>query len=106
MSRHKPEAGRPIDPTTGGALRLSDGMIWLMTPCCGASAKGMEWGIGCRACYNEVDDALGMAWGEGAFPLEFSDWAGCTIAQAVAARTWLREHDGAQVLPTTNPTEA
>lgn len=32
---------------------------YYLTECCGASAKGMEWGIGCRSCYDECDPALG-----------------------------------------------
>lgn len=32
---------------------------YYLTDCCGASAKGMEWGIGCRSCYGEIDPALG-----------------------------------------------
>lgn len=29
------------------------------TPCCGASAKGCDGYIGCRACYHEIDPAFG-----------------------------------------------
>ncbi len=29
------------------------------TPCCGASASCGEWGMYCKACYEEVDDAYG-----------------------------------------------
>ena len=32
---------------------------YYLTPCCGASAKGMEHYVGCRACYREIDPALG-----------------------------------------------
>lgn len=35
------------------------GHAWYLTPCCDASAKGMEWGIGCRACHREVDPSYG-----------------------------------------------
>lgn len=31
-----------------------------VTPCCGASATGTADYIGCRACYEPVDDAIGM----------------------------------------------
>ena len=35
------------------------GMRYGLTPCCGASAKGGEYGIVCRACYGEIDPLLG-----------------------------------------------
>lgn len=38
-------------------------MEYLLTLCCGASYKGMESYVGCRACYREVDGG-GMPWGE------------------------------------------
>lgn len=28
---------------------------WRMTFCCGASAKGLEDGIGCRSCYGDIE---------------------------------------------------
>lgn len=33
-----------------------------VTTCCEATAKGTEWGICCRACYEEVDSMFGMGW--------------------------------------------
>lgn len=36
----------------------TDGMYYL-TPCCGASAKGMSNYVGCRSCYQPVDPRLG-----------------------------------------------
>lgn len=41
---------------------LSDGLVYPLTPCCGATAKGMDEYIGCRACYEEVDSMLGACW--------------------------------------------
>lgn len=42
---------------------MSDGRVWSMryylTDCCLASAKGCDGYIGCRACYQEIDDLLG-----------------------------------------------
>lgn len=32
---------------------------YYLTECCGASAKGLEDYVGCRACYGEIDPALG-----------------------------------------------
>lgn len=37
----------------------SDGTLYYPTPCCGASAKGLEDGVGCRACYRMIDPMLG-----------------------------------------------
>lgn len=30
-----------------------------LTDCCGATAKGCDGYVGCRACYREIDPALG-----------------------------------------------
>ena len=45
-----------------GLLAESDGIVYYLTDCCEASAKGLEDYVGCRACYREIDPALGMAW--------------------------------------------
>jgi hypothetical protein len=43
-------------------------MLGVMTPCCGASGKGLmdepsgQGYIGCRKCYSEVDPLHGDAW--------------------------------------------
>jgi hypothetical protein len=43
-------------------------MLGVMTPCCGASGKGLmdepsgQGFIGCRKCYSEVDPLHGDAW--------------------------------------------
>lgn len=37
------------------------GMLSRLTPCCGASAKGIEDYVGCRACYAEVEPIYGDA---------------------------------------------
>lgn len=37
----------------------------ILTPCCGASAKGSvmsSTGVCCRACYRELPEWAGMAW--------------------------------------------
>lgn len=38
------------------------GLVYPLTPCCGATAKGMDEYVGCRNCYHEVDSILGMCW--------------------------------------------
>lgn len=40
------------------ALDVKDQFQWRITPCCGASDKGMEWGVGCRGCYGEIDPEI------------------------------------------------
>lgn len=40
------------------------------TPCCGASAKGLEGGIGCRKCYRYIDPSFGGVPQEPFTPLE------------------------------------
>ncbi len=45
-----------------GAIAVDKTMpkFWYyLTPCCGASSKGMADYVGCRACYHPVDEALG-----------------------------------------------
>jgi hypothetical protein len=42
-----------------GVVAESHGMRYYLTPCCGASAKGLDGYIGCRSCYEEVDPRLG-----------------------------------------------
>lgn len=42
-----------------GAVATSDGTMYYLTDCCGASAKGCDGYVGCRKCYQEVDPALG-----------------------------------------------
>lgn len=40
------------------------GVIYPLTPCCQASAKGTEGGICCRKCYQLVPYDFGMGWNE------------------------------------------
>lgn len=43
-----------------GIVAEADGFRYYLTDCCGASAKGCGDGVtACRACYEEIDDALG-----------------------------------------------
>jgi hypothetical protein len=44
-----------------GLVAECDGIRYYLTECCGASAKGIEGGVGCRSCYRYIDDALGGA---------------------------------------------
>jgi len=43
-------------------LAISGGMVYYLTACCKASAKGCDGYIGCRACYQPIADSLGDAW--------------------------------------------
>lgn len=51
-----------------GLVAASDGMVYLLTPCCQATGKGGERGVVCRSCYKDVDDRYGWAtmasWGQ------------------------------------------
>lgn len=41
------------------------GLVYLLSPCCGASGKGLSFpapGVGCRACYARLPMVYGMAW--------------------------------------------
>jgi len=40
----------------------SYGLVYPLTPCCQASAKGTEYGTACRACYAEIDPVFGICW--------------------------------------------
>lgn len=42
-----------------GVVAESEGFRYYLTACCGASAKGCDGYTGCRACYVEIDPALG-----------------------------------------------
>lgn len=41
---------------------LETGVVYQLTACCGASAKGSGTGVVCRACYRPVPSTLGMGW--------------------------------------------
>ena len=43
-------------------LAISDGIVYYLTPCCKASAKGCDGYIGCRSCYRPIADELGDGW--------------------------------------------
>jgi len=52
-----------VDPRTGGFIAVSDeiGIAYPLTPCCNASAKGMDVVV-CRGCFEEVSPMFGMAY--------------------------------------------
>lgn len=43
-----------------GSIAGSDGLLYFLTPCCGASATGTIGGTGCRGCYELIDPLYGM----------------------------------------------
>lgn len=51
-----------ISSGISGDLAISGGMVYYLTTCCKASAKGCADYVGCRACYRPIADALGDAW--------------------------------------------
>jgi hypothetical protein len=40
------------------------GIVYPVTPCCRATAKGGEYGVICRKCYADIDDFYGMGFTE------------------------------------------
>ena len=66
--------------STGGDLVLdatfaaSDGVVYFLTECCGASATGTTRGTACRGCYRPLDDRFGMAWMADTFEAEYPAW--------------------------------
>lgn len=62
-----------VDRDGDKVARYTDGdftMLYPLTPCCGASGKGMmddatgEGFVGCRSCYREVDPKYGSVYTE------------------------------------------
>lgn len=55
-----------IHPELGTPVVLNDGIAFILTDCCGATATGSTMcentGVACRACYAEIHEAFGMAW--------------------------------------------
>lgn len=48
-----------------GILAVNDGIVFYLTECCRASAKGSAnspTGVCCRSCYRAVPAALGAGW--------------------------------------------
>ena len=52
-----------IADAAGIALVVSDGLVYPLSECCGASAKGSSspTGVVCRKCYNTLPEIMG--WG-------------------------------------------
>jgi predicted Fe-S protein YdhL (DUF1289 family) len=44
-----------------GDVVVSDGIVYILTPCCKASAKGGERGVICRSCHRLLPDNAGWA---------------------------------------------
>ena len=43
----------------GVTAAMADGVVYALTPCCGASAKGSAHGVVCRACYAPIPSVYG-----------------------------------------------
>lgn len=71
---HTTTTTRVLDVVTNGELRVADGIVYLLTTCCGASAKGGEHGVICRACYAPIDERFGMAWMAADFEAAYPAW--------------------------------
>jgi hypothetical protein len=44
-----------------GSIAKTSYMYYLLTPCCDASATGVEYGTACRGCYQGIDPFYGIA---------------------------------------------
>lgn len=62
------------DLAVDATLAHCDGMVYFLTECCKASATGTSHGVACRACYELVDERLGMAWLASSFVAEYPAW--------------------------------
>lgn len=73
-------------------------MVYPLTGCCKASAKGLENYVGCRACYQPIPDGMGMAW---IFKPETTDE---NVAENEASTrsltSWIEEFGGGPLSPT------
>lgn len=51
-------------PVALGVERYENGttLVWPLTTCCAASAKGSVGGVVCRKCYELIDDRFGDCW--------------------------------------------
>jgi len=49
------EEVRKVQTNDGTTLAISMGLVYPLTACCGASAKGGEHGIICRKCYSPIE---------------------------------------------------
>ena len=68
----------------GGTFAACDGIVYFLTDCCKASAKGTERGTCCRSCYRLIDERLGMAWLAADFVTQYPVWC---IAQGLTEGT-------------------
>ena len=69
----------------------NEGNAFYVTPCCGATAKGLEDYVGCRSCYEEIDPALGgipdVEWfapSERARIKKFNEWERSMVERSLA----------------------
>lgn len=51
--------GRDSVGTVAEDRSMTPAFRYYLTECCGASAKGMADYVGCRSCYEPIDEALG-----------------------------------------------
>jgi hypothetical protein len=61
-------------------------MVYPLTACCGGSATGTEGGVGCRGCYQLIDEWMGDAW-------IFTEGADNAPEQR-RLTAWIEEHGG------------
>lgn len=76
-----------LETTTAGRIVWDEetGLVYLLTPCCHASAKGTTRGIVCRGCYAPV----GMRYADGT--IATSQVAAANMAAKIAGMIRLEE---------------
>ena len=62
------------DLVSGGQLARYENLIYPVTACCNADAKGSGTGVVCRGCYAPLPDEYGMAFTVGNFREKYPDW--------------------------------
>lgn len=75
------------DVRTGARFSSDGDLLWLLTGCCEASAKGTDGsptGVACRACYRPLSADYGMAWTLGEFQADYPRWTTGRITAAEA----------------------
>lgn len=92
MSTLDKYVARVVGEDWAGEIAVNnEGNAFYVTPCCGASAKGCDGYIGCRACYEEIDPALGgipdVEWfapSERARIVKFNEWERSMVKRSLA----------------------
>ncbi len=81
--------GRDAVGTVAEDRELDPPFRYYLTECCGASAKGLEDYVGCRACYAEIDPSLGGCPDKGTVLVKHKPDSGSGIRDDVLDGWWV-----------------